>query len=59
MNIVRQTRETLGLTQNEFAKKLGKSLRTIAGWESLETIEDELIILTCQCLLKEKEAIDK
>jgi putative transcriptional regulator len=33
-NEIRKLRETLGLTQEEFAKKVGAGRATIARWES-------------------------
>lgn len=47
-NIVRETRESLGMTQMEFATELSKSLRTIAGWEAKETIDDPVIVMAME-----------
>lgn len=43
MNVVRDTRERLGWTQQQLAEDLRKSLRTITLWEGRETIDDIVI----------------
>jgi len=41
-NRLKQTRETLGLTQQELADLAGVSLRTITRWEGQSSNEDNL-----------------
>lgn len=54
-NIVKETRERLGMTQQQFAQELQKSMRTVAGWEAKEEIDDPVVIMACQRLVEIKE----
>lgn len=45
---IKERRETLGLTQTELAKKVGKSFRTIQSWERGESYPNaEYVSILC------------
>lgn len=50
MNLrLKERRESLGLTQQELAKKVGKSFRTIQSWERGESYPNaEFVIVLCK-----------
>lgn len=50
MNLrLKERRESLGLTQQELAKKVGKSLRTIQSWERGESYPNaEFVVVLCK-----------
>ena len=50
MNLrLKERRESLGLTQQELAKKVGKSFRTIQSWERGESYPNaEFVVVLCR-----------
>jgi len=54
-NIVKETRERLGMTQQQLAHELQKSLRTVAGWEAKDQVDDPVVIMACERLVELKE----
>lgn len=50
MNLrLKERRESLGLTQQELAKKVGKSFRTIQSWERGESYPNaEFVVVLCK-----------
>lgn len=52
MNVVRETREKLGWTQQHLAERLEKSLRTITLWEARDEVNDVIIELAMERLLQ-------
>lgn len=46
---LKERRESLGLTQQELAKKVGKSFRTIQSWERGESYPNaEFVVVLCK-----------
>lgn len=54
---VRETRESLGLSQSEFAQRFGLSLRSLQEWEQARRLPDVAVITYLRVIKRDPKAV--